>query len=154
MLRRPAPVSEIGFYHLTRSTVLQALPKLLGRTLDAGQRAVVLCGDAARLRALDDALWASTDPDWLPHGSAQTGDAELQPIWLTLVAEAPNGGRFLFQLDGAPADHAPFDRVFDLFDGGDPAEVAAARLRWSAAKAAGHQLTYWQQGERGWQKKA
>ncbi len=32
--------------------------------------------------------------------------------------------------------------------------VAAARLRWTAAKAAGHQVTYWQQGERGWQKKA
>ncbi len=147
-------MSEIGFYHLTRSTVVQALPKLLGRTLDAGQRAVVLCGDPDRLRTVDDALWASTDPDWLPHGSAQTGEADLQPIWLTLVAESPNGARFLFRLDGAEADPAAFDRVFDLFDGGDPAAVAAARLRWSGAKAAGHSLTYWQQGERGWQKKA
>ena len=96
----------------------QALPKLLGRTLDAGQRAVVLCGTAARLQAVDDALWASTDPDWLPHGNAQTGEAELQPIWLTLTAESPNAARFLFRLDGAEADPAPFDRVFDLFDGG------------------------------------
>ena len=66
-------MSEIGFYHLTRSTVVQALPKLLGRTLDAGQRAVVLCGDPDRLRTVDDALWASTDPDWppsLPPGCA------------------------------------------------------------------------------------
>ncbi len=147
-------MSEIGFYHLTRSTAAQALPKLLGRTLAAGQRAVVLCGDAARLRAMDEALWASTDPDWLPHGSAESGEADLQPIWLTLVPEAPNGGRFLFRLDGAEADPATFDRVFDLFDGGDPDAVAAARLRWTAAKAAGHQVLYWQQGERGWQKKA
>ena len=147
-------MSDIGFYHLTRSTAEQALPKLLGRTLSAGERAVVLCGDEARLRAVDDALWASTDPDWLPHGSKQTGEAELQPIWLTLVAEAPNGGRFLFRLHGTDADAAPFTRVFDLFDGGDPDAVAAARLRWTAARAAGHGVAYWQQGERGWQKKA
>ena len=147
-------MSEIGFYHLTRTTAEQALPKLLGRTLAAGQRAVVLCGDEARLQSVDDGLWASTDPDWLPHGSAKTGEADLQPIWLTLAPEAPNGARFLFRLDGVEADLPGFARVFDLFDGNDPDAVAAARRRWSAAKAAGHQLTYWQQGDRGWEKKA
>ena len=147
-------MSEVGFYHLTRTTADQALPKLLGRTLEAGQRAVVLCGSEARLAALDDALWACPDPDWLPHGSARSGEADLQPIWLTTAPEAPNGARFLFRLDGAEADPAAFDRVFDLFDGGDDTALAAARLRWTEAKAAGHQVAYWQQGERGWQKKA
>ena len=147
-------MSEIGFYHLTRTTAEQALPKLLGRTLAAGQRAAVLCGSEARLKALGDALWASSDPDWLPHGSASTGEAALQPIWLTLVAEAPNGAGYLFRLDGMDADAAAWERVFDLFDGGDPDAVAAARQRWAAAKQAGHRLAYWQQSERGWQKKA
>ncbi len=32
--------------------------------------------------------------------------------------------------------------------------VQAARARWTAAKSAGHTLTYWQQGARGWEKKA
>ena len=129
-------------------------PSLLGRTLAAGQRAAVLCGSGARLKALDDALWASSDPDWLPHGSPRSGEADLQPIWLTTVAEAPNGARYLFRLDGTDADAAGWDRVFDLFDGADETAVAAARQRWAAAKQAGHTLTYWQQGERGWQKKA
>jgi DNA polymerase-3 subunit chi len=31
--------------------------------------------------------------------------------------------------------------------------VVAARLRWAAAKSAGHELTYWQQGPREWMKK-
>jgi len=44
--------------------------------------------------------------------------------------------------------------VLDLFDGGDDAALAAARARWKAAKAAGHELAYWQQGARGWEKKA
>ncbi len=147
-------MTAIGFYHLTRTRAADALPKLLGRTLEAGARAVVLCGDEQRLAAIDDALWAASDPDWLPHGSARTGDAALQPIWLTTRDEAPNGARYLFLLDGSPAAMDGYDRVFDLFDGADPSAVQAARGRWAAAKAAGHALTYWQQGERGWEKRA
>jgi DNA polymerase-3 subunit chi len=147
-------VSEIGFYHLTRTSAEAALPRLLGRTLAAGQRAVVLCGSEARVAALEETLWAAPEPDWLPHGSARTGEADLQPIWLTAVEEAPNGARYLFLLDGQTADAARFDRVFDLFDGADEAAVQAARKRWVAAKAAGHSITYWRQGERGWEKKA
>ena len=41
--RDDATMTEIGFYHLTRTGPDQALPQLLGRTLAAGQRAVVLC---------------------------------------------------------------------------------------------------------------
>ena len=147
-------MSELGFYHLTRTSADAALPRLLGRTLAAGQRAVVLCGSEARVAALDAALWEPADPDWLPHGCAATGEAGLQPIWLTAVAEAPNQARYLFLLDGCTADAAAFDRVFDLFDGTDPAAVQAARERWRAAKAAGHAVAYWQQGERGWERKA
>ena len=148
-------MTDIGFYHLTRTGPDQALPQLLGRTLAAGQRALVLCGNAGRVAALDAALWQCGDPDWLPHGTATDGDAELQSIWLSTEDAAPNGARFLFLIDGAASVRlGEFDRVFDLFDGGDEAAVAAARQRWTAAKAAGHALTYWQQGARGWEKKA
>ena len=146
-------MTEVGFYHLTRTGAEAALPQLLNRTLAAGQRAVVRSPDAARLAALDATLWESAD--FLPHGTAADGDASIQPIWLTDTDEAPNGGQYLFLLDGAAApDLAGFTRVFDLFDGNDEAEVHAARQRWTAAKDAGHSLTYWQQGPRGWEKKA
>ncbi|MBV8912941.1 MAG: DNA polymerase III subunit chi [Acetobacteraceae bacterium] len=146
-------MAEIGFYHLTRTGPDQALPALLDRTLAAGERAVVLCGSPERVATLDKALWECKDPDWLPHGTARTGHAELQPIWLTTEEERPNGARFLFLLDGrAIADWDSWTRVFDLFDGSDDGAVAAARQRWTAAKAAGHVLTYWRQGERGWTK--
>ena len=148
-------MTDIGFYHLTRTGPDQALPQLLGRTLTAGSRAVVVCGTAERVATLDEALWRCAEPDWLPHGTEADGDAELQPIWLATDDAAPNGARFLFLIDGAgSARLEAFDRVFDLFDGTDETAVQAARARWSAAKAAGHSLTYWQQGERGWQKKA
>ena len=151
-------MTEIGFYHLTRTGPDAALPRLLGRTLEAGQRALVLCADAARVAALDAALWASQDPPWLPHGTARDGDADLQPIWLAtsgeVPGEPPNGARYLFLIDGAACARLDaFERAFDLFDGNEPAAVEGARERWRAAKAAGHALTYWQQDERGWEKR-
>ncbi len=147
-------MSDVGFYHLTRTGAELALPALLGRTLKAGQRAVVICGSAARVEALDAALWLCNDPDWLPHGTDATGHADLQPIWLTDRDEAPNGAKFLFLLDGADsASLGSFERVFDLFDGSDEDAVQAARARFRARKSAGHTLTYWQQTAKGWEKK-
>ncbi len=148
-------MSEIGFYHLTRTPLVQALPRLLGRVLGTGGRAFILCGDLDRAKALDAALWTATDPDWLPHGMAGGENDALQPILIGTVDIAPgNGARFLFLVDGASSALLPgYDRVLDLFDGADDAAVAAARGRWSAAKAAGHALAYWQQGPSGWAKK-
>ena len=146
-------MTEIGFYHLTRTGPEQALPQLLGRSLAAGKRALVLCRGKERVAELDAALWAA--PDWLPHGTAADGDPDLQPVWLTIVDEPANGAGFLFLIDGPEtARLAEYERVFDLFDGNDEAAVQAARQRWTAAKAAGHALTYWLQGARGWEKKA
>ena|SRR5271165_569545 len=146
-------MSEIGFYHLTRSTLMQALPRLLARTLASGQRALVLGKTAEGLDAVSAALWAQ--PDWLPHGSAADGDPDLQPIWLSLEPEPLNGARYLFLVEETETARLDrFDRVFVLFDGNNSAAVEAARERWKAARGAGHALTYWQQTETGWQKKA
>lgn len=146
---------EIGFYHLTRTALPEALARLLDRTLRSGQRALVLCPDAARLKALDTALWACPEPVWLPHGAAADGDADLQPVWLSTTPDAENGARFLFLVDGADTGHSgDFDRVFDLFDGNDADQVTAARARWVSAKDRGHTLTYWKQSPRGWEKGA
>jgi DNA polymerase III subunit chi len=147
-------LAEIGFYHLTRTGPDQALPQLLGRTLAARQRAVVLCPTEEKVAALDAALWASREPDWLPHGTDRSGDADLQPIWITAADEAPNGARFLFLVDGATTARAhAFNRIFDLFDGRDELAVEAARARWKAASAGGHTCTYWQQRQSGWERK-
>lgn len=147
-------MADIGFYHLTRTTADQALPALLARTLKLGKRAVVRLGTPARVAELDAALWVCKEPDWLPHGTSAHSDPDMQPIWLTDDDAAPNGAHYVFLLDGTTSDRlAEFERVFDLFDGRDELAVAAARRRWSAAKEAGHGLTYWQQTVKGWEKK-
>jgi DNA polymerase-3 subunit chi len=92
----------------------------------------------------------------LPHGSAQDGDADLQPVWLTIVDENPNNAQFLFLTDRADSEKvADYERVIMLFDDRDFDAVAEARTRWKNWKDAGHKLSYWQQTPGGsWEKKA
>ncbi|HUZ74357.1 MAG TPA: DNA polymerase III subunit chi [Stellaceae bacterium] len=147
-------MSEVGFYHLGTTPLERALPRLLERALAEGHRAVVIAGSAERVAALDALLWTYSDASFLPHGAVRDGTEPRQPIWLTTADENPNGATMLVLVDGAAsAQLAGFRRVCDLFDGNDEAAVAAARARWRAAKAAGHDLVYWRQTATGWDRR-
>ncbi len=148
--------TEVNFYHLTRSSLEDTLPRLLTKTLQAGERAVVLLGSAERVDALNTHLWTYDPNGFLPHGAARDGDADRQPVWLTHVDENPNGANYLFVADHARSERmGSYKRCFELFDGRDDAAVADARERWKAYKAAGHVMAYWQQTDGGgWEKKA
>ena len=148
--------TEVNFYHLTKSSLEDALPRLLVKTLQAGERAVVMLGSPERVDALATHLWTYDQDSFLPHGSARDGEADRQPVWLTHLDENPNGAAFLFVADRARSDRlADYKRCFELFDGRDDTAVADSRERWRAYKAAGHTLAYWQQtATGGWEKKA
>ncbi|MDX1710816.1 MAG: DNA polymerase III subunit chi [Rhodovibrionaceae bacterium] len=149
-------MTEVRFYHLTRATLEKALPQMLEKTLERGQRAVVLLSSRDRAEALAEHLWAYNDRGFLPHGTHRDGHAAEQPVWLTDKDENPNGAEVLFQADGAASEKLDsYALVADLFDGGDADAVQAARERWTSVKAAGHAATYWQQDDRGrWSQKA
>ncbi len=152
-------MTEIGFYHLTRSALERALPRLLEKVHASGARALVLAGSDERAEALNAALWTYDPASFLPHATAADGDAEAQPILLATAGESiddnPNGATILVLTDGATSEHiGDFARCLEMFDGQDDDAVTAARAHWSAYKDAGHDLTYWQQNERGgWEKK-
>lgn len=145
---------RVDFYHLQASPVERALPQLLERVLQSGARAVVMAASEDRIEVLANLLWTYNPNSWLPHGSAKDGFPADHPIWLTDREENPNGSRMLVLTDGmASSRMADFDRCLDLFDGNSPEATAAARERWSVAKAAGHEMHYWQQTDSGWQEK-
>lgn len=144
------------FYHLLRFRLEDALPRLLERAVQTGTRILVVAGSAERVEDLNIHLWSDRNR-FLPHGSARDGHAADQPIWLTDdPGDNPNGARFLFLCDGMESPlAASMERVFDLFNGNDPAAVEAARGRWKARMAEGHALHYWQQSDDGrWVEKA
>jgi DNA polymerase-3 subunit chi len=148
-------MAEIGFYHLLSMPLERALPRLLERAVGQGHRVVVHTGSPERVEHLNAVLWKYDEASFLAHGSARDGNSAAQPIWLTHQAENPNAASMLVLIDGVTADDLTgYARCADLFDGNDPDAVEAARGRWRAAIAAGHTLTYWQQTDKGWEKKA
>ncbi len=150
-------MTEVRFYHLTRRPLEDTLPVMLDRTVNRDKRrAVVLVGSEERVEALNAHLWTYNDRGFLPHGSKRDGFAARQPVWLTTEDENPNGAVVLFTADGARSEKVgDYELACELFDGNDPDAVAAARARWSEHKSAGHNLTYWQQSDRGrWERKA
>lgn len=152
-------MSEVRFYHLTTKMAEQALPELLLKALERGQRAVVRVSDSTEAEHLAEALWVFHPAHFLPHGTARDGNAALQPVWITDRDENPNAADILI-LSGAAAGAdllAPPDFTLRcaLFDGRDAQALENARARWKACREAGHAVTYWQQGEAGkWEKKA
>jgi DNA polymerase-3 subunit chi len=149
-------LAEVRFYHLLRQRLEEALPALLEKARGRGFRIVVQAGSPERVKALDALLWTYKPESFLAHGSgpASLPTAPDQPIWLTADEENPNTADMLMLVDGAIADVAPYKLACEMFDGNDEVAVAAARRRWVEYKTAGHAITYWQQGERGWEKRA
>lgn len=153
-------MTEIRFYHLERSTLERALPTMLERVLERGQRALVLLGSKERVDALNAHLWTYKPDSFLPHGTKSDGFAEQQPILLAAeetapAGQSPNRAEVVFLADGARVpDVALYKMCVELFDGANEKAVLEARIRWREYKAAGHALTYWRQTDKGWQKEA
>ncbi len=149
-------MAEILFYHLTESTLEDALPALLERTLQRGWRAVVQAGSPERRDSLDSYLWTYRDDSFLAHGSDHEPHAEAQPVLLTTGQDNGNQATVRFVVDGAsPPPAENYERMVFMFDGHDAAQVEEARAQWKTQKAAGHAVTYWQQTpDRRWERKA
>jgi DNA polymerase III subunit chi len=150
-------MTEVLFYHLQNMSVESVLPPLLEKSLERGWRVVVQSTSQERAEALDAHLWTYRDDGFLPHGTLKEAEPAEQPILITSRDDNANGAQVRFLVEGAPfpADTATYERLVLLFDGDDPDAVAAARERWTEAKAQGFDATYWQPDEQGrWVKKA
>lgn len=148
-------MAEVLFYHLTESTLYDALPGLLERSVARGWKVVVQAASDERREALDAHLWTFRDDSFLAHGTDHEPNPAEQPVLLTTGQGNPNGASVRFVVDGAePPSPDGYERLVLMFDGHDSEQVATARTHWKALKATGAELTYWQQTPEGkWVKK-
>jgi DNA polymerase III subunit chi len=145
---------EHWFYHLSRTSVLDAVAPILEKCLAKPWRVELVSPLAERLDALDSHLWTFRDDAWLPHGKAGTSHDRSQPILLAPEPTGANQPEALVLLDGAePGSRDTIHRVMVVFDGRDEAALARARAQWRAFQAEGHALAYWQQEDGGWTRK-
>jgi len=146
-------MTEFRFHHLARATLDQALPRILEEALAGGESAIVEAPDTSLLEALDERLWTYADDSFLPHGLARDGDPAGQPVLLTSARDNPNGATLRVLVGGAqPLPIPPEPVVILLFDGRDEGQLAAARAQWTALKTAGEAISYWREGQGGWEK--
>ena len=124
---------QVDFYHLTQSTLDEALVMLVKKCQVSAKKVLVQCPRPAA-EAVDDALWTFDPESWLPHGLDDAPGAERADIWVMSGAEEnPVSAEFLFLLHGAERpDMAGFERVFNLFDGRSDSQVAHARAQWQS----------------------
>jgi DNA polymerase-3 subunit chi len=116
----------------------------------AGQRMVVFCTDPARLTAFDRMLWAFDDTSFVPHVLASDALAPQTPVVLTASPPQPVGVAaqaaapdqpppWLLNLDdNCPPGYDTFARILEIVSG-DDADRQAARQRWRAYLADGHE---------------
>ncbi|MEB3702921.1 DNA polymerase III subunit chi [Candidatus Bealeia paramacronuclearis] len=149
-------MTEVSFYHLTRSSLEQALPRLLEKILDAQKRAIVYGTTPQRMESLNTSLWTFGRGSFIPHGTEKEGNAEDQPVWLTTESENPNGATFLVMVENQKLpDLTPYERCLILFDGNNDTALKDARASWKDLKDKGLSITYWAQTTDGkWEKAA
>jgi len=148
-------MTEIRFYHLQTQSPDQALPLILSKSLERGQRVGVKLPDEKEAERLCDLLWTARPDSFLPHGTKKDGNGPDQPVWLTAEDDNPGLADTLVLIGGASSDKvADYFLCCEFFDGRDDAALRAAREKWKAYKDSGHEVTYWQQTEKGgWDKK-
>lgn len=150
-------VTDVNFYHLQSDPLSRALPRLLEKVCERQLAALVRGRTEECLEELDESLWSFHPSSFLPHAIQQKEmEASSQPVLLTLNSEQNlNSAEILVLVEDADAsDIKNFDRCLYMFDGNDQIALAAARTRWKLLKDQDVPVSYYQQTETGWQKKA
>ena len=143
---------QVGFYHLTRTPLERALPKLLEKA-HGTNKSVLLLAHTQRMEALDQLLWTYSPDSFMPHAVAGAGADDAQPV---LIADRVAPREIICVTNGDYIDQtADCERVLDMFDGNNDQQLQQARGRWKQYKEAGCVMSYFQQTDAGgWEKKA
>ena len=153
-------MTDIRFYHLTRSTVDEALPQIVIKAMSRDMKIFVQTCDEGRVDDISAKLWSFSKTDFIPHGTSTNDpkgeDAVHQPLWISDKDDNKNDATLLMLSDGIQHDDpSQYEMMCYFFDGTNEKDVQAAREYWKALKDKGLDLTYWQQDDRGsWAQKA
>ena len=149
-------MSEVLFYHLTQTSLDKTLPGLVERSLERKWKVSIQFESQKRRDEMDTHLWTLSPTSFIPHGLDSDNWPEEQPVILTCKDENPNQSIVRFCVEGAPCSNAEnYERIVVIFDGKNDEQLNRVRAQWKEFKAAGHNVTYWQQNEnQKWEKKA
>ena len=137
-------MARINFAFGATQRLAQACQTTLKQYL-AGQKLIVYCSDAARLKQFDQKLWAVDEAAFVPHVWVDDPLASRTPVILVHkdLAQALEGiapETWLLNLDDqCPPTFGALQRVLEIVSE-EPEDKEAARQRWRTYQTAGHDL--------------
>lgn len=150
-------MTRIDFYHLQKSTLDEALPKLVSKAYETGKKIKIKVGNELRIDFINSLLWTFDDESFVPHGIKKEGFAELQPVYISSDDDNPNEAVFLFLVEAADLsleNALKFERIFYIFSGNNENELTKARVMWKTFSNETFERHYWQQNaEAKWEEK-
>jgi len=117
--------------------------RLVRKAHGAGSKIVLRASNAQELQQLDQALWAFSEQDFLPHVSAGDALAAQPPIILTDRddIELPHHQVLINLSDQTPSNFARFERMLEIV-ADQEAERNAGRERYRFYKERGYPLNH------------
>ena len=96
-----ANLSEVYFYHVTKQTVVSALPQLLAKSIDVGWTVFIKGKDEASLKLFDDAIWTAQPESFIPHAVIGSQNENKCDILLGTEENDSSNSDFLISVNGA-----------------------------------------------------
>jgi DNA polymerase-3 subunit chi len=134
-------MTEVAFHFNAPDPVAYAC-RLLRKAVGSGAK-IVVTGDAAKLQALDSALWTFSPVDFVPHCYVESDALVVaaSPVILAQSIEAVPHLQVLLNIGQlAPSGFERFERVIEVV-GLDDEDRQHARSRWKHYSDQGYAIT-------------
>lgn len=140
---------QVDFYQLAGTPVEAVVPQLAAKTLENGEKLLIVASDARLRGSLDESLWSYDPTSFLPHSQSGDGAPGKQEILLSDGTDAANMAKYIMLADGEWREAAlTFDRAFYLFDAD---RLDDARNAWrSLSDMNDVEPRYWKQDNGRW----
>ena len=148
-------MSEVFFYHLTKTTLEIALPKILERALSEKWSIEIRTSANTNLDEISNAIWRGPEESFLPHCLEDHEDSQDYPIVLckSPLKDWRDCLIVVDQADLKENEVKNYKRVCLIFDAKIEVELSKARKSWKKLSEEGIKTIYWSEDKGRWVKK-
>ena len=148
-------MSEVFFYHLTKTTLEIALPKILERALSEKWSIEIRTSANTNLDEISNAIWRGPEESFLPHCLEDHEDLQDYPIVLckSPLKDWRDCLIIVGQANLKENEVKNYKRICLIFDAKIEVELSKARKSWKKLSEEGINTTYWAEDKGRWVKK-
>ena len=148
-------MSALFFYHLTKTTLEIALPKILERALSEKWSIEIRTSANTNLDEISNAIWRGPEESFLPHCLEDHEDLQDYPIVLckSPLKDWRDCLIVVGQADLKENEVKNYKRICLIFDAKIEADLSKARKSWKKLSEEGINTAYWAEDKGRWVKK-